>query len=142
MVFSLRLEIVFALVAFICFGLTDFLRKKGAAAGANPVGYLIVETVVLLAAVPLVGLILYGRIPDVSHGTVPYALLSGITIMVALVALMSGLSVGEGSIVIPVSRLGLALAALLSLVFLNETLTWTKMAGVGLAVLAVYLLSR
>ncbi|MCS6783921.1 MAG: EamA family transporter [Candidatus Caldarchaeum sp.] len=140
--FSLRLELMFALVAFICFGLTDFFRKKGAAAGANPVGYLLVETIVVLSAVPLVGLLLYGKIPDLSHGTVPYALLSGVTIMVALVALMSGLGVGEGSVVIPVSRLGLALATLLSLVFLSESVTWSKLAGLGLAVAAVYLLSR
>ncbi|MEM1952831.1 MAG: EamA family transporter [Candidatus Caldarchaeum sp.] len=142
MVFSLRLELVFAVVAFVCFGLTDFLRKKGAAAGANPVGYLIVETLILLALVPLAGLVLYGRVPDIFHGTAPYALLSGLTIMVALVAMMSGLSVGEGSVVIPVSRLGLALATLLSLVLLNESLTWSKIAGIGLAVFAVYLLSK
>lgn len=139
---SLRLELVLALVAFVCFGLTDFFRKKGAASGANPVGYLLVETVVLLAVVPFVGLLLYGRIPDVSRGTFPFALLSGITIMVALVALMTGLASGEGSVVIPVSRLGLALASLLSLVFLSESVTWSKLAGIGLAVLAVYLLSR
>lgn len=133
---------VLALVAFICLGLTDFIRKKGATAGANPVGYLLVETIVMLSIVPFVGLLLYGKFPDLIHGTVPYALLSGVTIMVALVSLMSGLSVGEASVVIPVSRLGLALATLLSLIFLGESVTWSKLAGVGLAVAAVYLLSR
>ncbi|MCS6770185.1 MAG: EamA family transporter [Candidatus Caldarchaeum sp.] len=138
-----RGEVVLALVAFVCLGLTDFLRKKGSVEGANPVGYLLLETVVMLAVIPAAALLLEGRIPEIAgRGSIPYALISGVTIAVALIALMMGLSVGEGSVVIPISRLGLALAAVLSLSLLGETLTWTKALGLVFAVAAVFLLSR
>jgi transporter family protein len=68
--------------------------------------------------------------------------MSGITIAVALMALMIGLKTGEGSVVIPISRLGLALATILSLLVLNETITLTKALGIASAVVAVLLLSR
>jgi uncharacterized membrane protein len=44
--------------------------------------------------------------------------------------------------VIPISRLGLALATILSLLVLNETITLTKALGIAFAVVAVLLLSR
>jgi len=138
----IRVEIALALVAFLCLGLTDFLRKKGAVEGAHPLGYLIVETVVLLSIIPLAAVFLEGRIPDMGRGSIPYALMSGVTIAVALIALMTGLKTGEGSVVIPISRLGLALATLLNLLVLNETITLTKALGIGFAVVAVLLLSR
>ncbi|MEM0443818.1 MAG: EamA family transporter [Candidatus Caldarchaeum sp.] len=137
-----RADVLLAMVAFVCIGVTDFLRKKGSVEGANPLGYLLLETVVMLAIIPVAALLLGGRIPPPGPGSIPYALMSGATIAVALIALMTGLSVGEGSVVIPISRLGLALATVLSLFLLNETFTWTKALGVLLAVAAVFLLSR
>jgi bacterial/archaeal transporter family protein len=138
----IRAEVALALVAFLCLGLTDFLRKKGSVEGAHPLGYLLVETVVLLSIIPLAALLLEGHIPEIGRGTMPYALMSGITIAVALMALMTGLKTGEGSVVIPISRLGLALATILSLLVLNETITLTKALGIASAVVAVLLLSR
>lgn len=138
----IRLEVLLALVAFLCLGLTDFLRKKGAAAGANSFSYLLVETVVLLVLLPFVATVYSGKLTLSLSGTLPYAILSGVTITVALFAMLSGLSIGEGSLVIPISRLGLALATLLSLFLLNESITLTKVLGIGLAVVAVFLLSK
>ncbi|MEM4179648.1 MAG: EamA family transporter [Candidatus Caldarchaeum sp.] len=138
----IRMEVLFALIAFLCLGLTDFFRKKGAAAGANSFSYLLVETVVLLTLLPIVAVVYSGKLTLSFSGAIPYALLSGVTITVALVAMLTGLSIGEGSLVIPISRLGLALATLLSLFFLNESITLTKVLGIGLAVAAVFLLSR
>uniref|UniRef100_A0A7C5Q912 EamA domain-containing protein n=1 Tax=Caldiarchaeum subterraneum TaxID=311458 RepID=A0A7C5Q912_CALS0 len=139
---TFRIDVLLSLVAFVCLGLTDFIRKKGTVEGANPVGYLFVETAVLLAIVPAAALLLEGGVPQVGRGVIPYALASGVTIAVALIAMMSGLRVGEGSVVIPISRLGLALATLLSLFLLSEQITWTKALGIAMAVAAVFLLSR
>lgn len=139
---SLRPDLTLALVAFLCLGLTDFFRKKGAAAGAHPFNYLLIETAVLLTLVPLAALLIERGFPQNWSGVFPYALASGVTITLALLAMLSGLVVGEGSVVIPISRLGLALATLLSLFLLNESITWSKMLGILLAVLAVFLLSR
>jgi len=131
-----------ALVAFLCLGLTDFIRKKGSVAGASPVGYLLVETVVLLAILPIASYILENGLPKLDTGSLTYAPLSGVTIAIALLALLNALKIGEASQVVPISRLGLALATVLSLLLLGESITWTKIAGIALAVAAVFMLSR
>ncbi|GBC71965.1 hypothetical protein HRbin02_01754 [Candidatus Calditenuaceae archaeon HR02] len=137
-----RIDIVLALVAFLCLGLTDFIRRKGMLEGGSPTGYLLVETLVLLAFLPVATLLLEGGMPEMGRGIIPYALISGVTISIALIALMTGLRIGEGSIVIPISRLGLALAAFLSLFLLGESVTWTKILGIAMGVGAVILLSH
>ncbi|MEM2521347.1 MAG: hypothetical protein QXN09_06615, partial [Candidatus Caldarchaeum sp.] len=58
----IRMEVLFALIAFLCLGLTDFFRKKGAAAGANSFSYLLVETVVLLTLLPIVAVVYSGKL--------------------------------------------------------------------------------
>lgn len=137
-----RLDITLALVAFLCLGLTDFVRRKGMIEGGSPTGYLLVETLVLLAILPMAAMLVEGHAPKISGSLFPYALISGVTISIALISLMSGLRIGEGSVVIPISRLGLALAAFLSLLFLGESITWTKMLGIAMAIGAVLLLSQ
>jgi len=139
---STRLDLMLALVAFLCLGLTDFIRRKGMIEGGSPISYLIIENSILLAILPVASLLIEGRLLEIKGGLIPYALISGVTISVALIALMTGLQIGEGSVVIPISRLGLALAAFLSLLFLGETVTWTKALGIAMAIGAVILLSR
>jgi transporter family protein len=138
----IRADIALALLAFLCLGLTDFIRKRGTLAGASPTTYLLVETAVLLAILPLTAFIIERGIPSLNSGTLVYAPISGVTISIALIALMYGLSLGEGSVVIPLARLGLALATVLSLLLLHEQITWTKVLGLAFAVVAVFLLSR
>ncbi len=138
----LRLDITLALVAFLCLGLTDFIRKRGSLAGASPVGYLVLETIVLLAILPVASYLLERGLPRFDTGTLTYAPISGVTIAIALLALLYALNLGEGSQVIPIARLGLALATILSLLLLNESITWTKVVGIVLAVAAVFMLSR
>ncbi len=141
MVQPVRVEVALALLAFVCIGLTDFVRKRASLEGAHPLGYLLVESVVVIAVLSLSSLVFEGYSKRLWDATVPYALLSGLAISLGLIALMSGLRIGQGSVVIPISRLGLALAATLSLLFLGETVTWTKILGVAFAVVAVLLLS-
>ncbi|MCS7145746.1 MAG: EamA family transporter [Nitrososphaerota archaeon] len=137
-----RLDIALALVAFVCLGLTDFIRRKGMIEGGSPLGYLLVEAFVLIAILPAATLLMDRRLPEIGGNLIPYALISGVTISIALIALMTGLRIGEGSVVIPISRLGLALAAFLSLLFLGESITLTKIFGIAMAIGAVILLSQ
>ncbi|GBC69683.1 hypothetical protein HRbin01_01385 [archaeon HR01] len=137
-----RADVALALIAFLCLGLTDFIRKRGTLAGASPTTYLLVETAILLAILPLMALITERGAISLDSGVLTYAPLSGITISIALLALMYGLRLGEGSTVIPLARLGLALATVLSLLLLHEQITWSKALGLALTVAAVFLLSR
>jgi len=141
MVQFIRVEVALALLAFLCIGMTDFVRKKASLEGAHPLGYLLVESFVVIAVISVASFLFERGEPQLWRASIPYALLSGLTISLGLIALMSGLRIGQGSVVIPISRLGLALAAIMSLFFVGEAVTLTKILGVAFAVMAVILLS-
>ncbi|MEM0375479.1 MAG: EamA family transporter [Nitrososphaerota archaeon] len=138
---GLRPDLMFALVAFVGIGLTDFIRKKGSVEGAQPAQYLLLETLILLGFVGAFALLTTG--PDFmpNRAAAMYAPISAITIGVGLLALLHGLQHGQGSVVIPISRLGLSLASILSILLLGEPVTLTKALGIALAAVAVLLLS-
>ena len=138
----IRAEVLFALAAFIGIGLSDFIRKKGVSLGGSPVSYLFVETLVLLAVVGVLAYFLDGGRITVDAGTLTYAPLSAAAISLGITAMLYGLKIGEASVVIPIARLGLALPVLLGIIILREALTPAKAAGLILATIAVYLLSR
>jgi transporter family protein len=136
-----RPDLLFALIAFVGIGLTDFVRKKGSLEGAQPSQYLLVETLVLLGFVGAFALLTSGPSLGIGGPVLTFAPISAVTIGIGLLALLYGLQHGQGSVVIPISRLGLSLATFLSIFLLGEPLTVTKALGIALAVAAVVLLS-
>jgi transporter family protein len=70
--------------------------------------------------------------------TVPVAVLGTI----ALVAFYRALETGPASVVIPLTGIYIVLPAILGFVFLQEKMTWTKVTGIILAILAIIFLSR
>ncbi len=138
---GIRPDLLFALIAFVGIGVTDFIRKKGSLEGAQPSQYLLVETLVLLGFVGAFSLLTAGPSLSPKGPVLTFAPISAVTIGIGLIALLYGLQHGQGSVVIPISRLGLSLATVLSILFLGEPLTVTKALGIALAVGAVVLLS-
>jgi hypothetical protein len=51
MVQFIRVEAALALLAFLCIGMTDFVRKKASLEGAHPLGYLLVESFAVIAVI-------------------------------------------------------------------------------------------
>lgn len=137
----LKAEVGFALAAFILIGLSDFFRKKGMMLAPSPASYYLVETFVALAAAITLNYFLEGWRISLTGDALIYPLLSGISIALGIVLMMYGLRAGEASVVIPIARLSLALTALLGIFILGEAVTLKKMAGIALAVTAIYLLS-
>ncbi len=131
-----------ALAAFTGIGLSDFIRKRGVSSSASPIGYLLVETLFFLAVITVLTYLIEGGRPPISSETLTYAPLSATAISLGIAAMLYGLRIGEASTVIPIARLGLALAVLLSITILRETITIQKITGLILATIAVYLLSR
>lgn len=142
MVQLFRFEVLLALLAFLGIGLSDFIRKRGVSLGGSPVGYLFVETLVFLAVIGVLMYFLEGGRVVIDSATLTYAPLSAVAISLGIAAMLYGLKVGEASVVIPIARLGLAIPVLLGIIILREALTPTKAAGLILAVISVYLLSR
>ncbi len=75
------------------------------------------------------------------HAKMPYMVIAGIFLTIGILAYYRALSLGPVSVVVPVFGLFVATSSIIGIAFLNESLTARKVAGIGFAVLAIYLTS-
>ncbi|WP_416839439.1 EamA family transporter [Haloferax sp. DFSO52] len=71
----------------------------------------------------------------------PYVLLAGVCLAVGILSYYRALALGPVSIVAPIFGMFLAISSLVGIVALGEPVTIRKAAGIGFAVLAVFLVS-
>jgi transporter family protein len=76
-----------------------------------------------------------------THQKLPYVVGAGLCVTVGVIAYYRALSMGPVSVVTPVFGMFLVISSLIGFAFLNESLTARKVAGIALAVVAVYLVS-
>lgn len=76
-----------------------------------------------------------------SHPQFPLVLAAGGLLTVGILAYYRALALGPVSVVTPVFGLFLVVSSVVGIVFLDEPLTVRKVVGIGLAVVAVYLVS-
>jgi transporter family protein len=69
----------------------------------------------------------------------PYMLAAGVALAVGILAYYRALELGPVSVVTPIFGMFLVTSSVVGVLFLEESLTARKVAGIGLAVLAVYL---
>jgi transporter family protein len=69
----------------------------------------------------------------------PYMLAAGIALAVGILAYYRALELGPVSVVTPIFGMFLVTSSVVGVLFLEESLTARKVAGIGLAVVAVYL---
>ncbi len=69
----------------------------------------------------------------------PYILAAGIALSVGIIAYYRALKLGPVSVVTPVFGMFLVTSSAVGVLFLEESLTARKLAGIGFAVVAVYL---
>ena len=92
------------------------------------------------------GLVVYNGQPvlkylDPGHPKAGYVYLLGIALAVGIIAYYRALALGPVSVVVPVFGLFLVTSSVVGIVALDEALTARKAAGIGCAMLAVYLTS-
>jgi len=121
----------------IFFGVGDLIYKRGAAAGTLPHQFLMVQSWAFLPTVATYGL-LTGSLHFVA-GTL-WGLPVGVFVLTGFYNFAYSLKSGPVSVNAPVFRLSFVLTAGLAIVFLGEPLTAYKLAGVSLALAAVWLL--
>ena len=98
----------------------------------------------LVLVVGTVAVVVYNReetLTYVSHPTFKYVVLAGLFLFVGILAYYRALSLGPVSVVSPIFGMFLVLSSGIGIAFLNESLTARKLAGIGLGVVAVYLVS-
>ena len=129
--------IPYALGAMLFFGVGDLIYKRGAAAGALPHQFLMVQSWVFLPTVTTYGL-LTGSLAFVKGAL--WGLPVGVFVLTGFYNFAHSLRSGPVSVNAPVFRLSFVLTAGLAIAFLGEPLTGHKIAGVSLALAAVWLL--
>src|ERR1051325_8693899 len=123
--------------ALLLYGVADFVYKRGAAAGAEPHHFMMVQTWFFTPCALLYGLI---------SGTLtfnPAALWgapAGVLAIVGYYNFARSLRSGSVSTNATIFRLSFAVTVALAMLFLGEPLTAPKFAGLVLVVLAVWLL--
>ena len=134
---SMTPGIEYALGAMLFFGLGDLVYKRGAAAGAQAHHFLMVQSWVFAPSV-----VVYAAWTGSLHfvaGSL-WGALTGLFVLVGFYNFAHSLRTGSISINAPVFRLSFVLTATLAILFLGEPLTPYKVAGLLLALAAVWLL--
>jgi drug/metabolite transporter (DMT)-like permease len=130
-------EIALALGAMCCFGLGDLIYKRAAAAGAAAHRFLMVQSCCVGVLMLAYGLVSRALVPSTAS---LWGAVAGLFAYTGYYNFARSLRAGNVSINAPVFRLSFTVTAALAVVLLGEPLTAAKVAGLALALAAVWLL--
>jgi len=126
-----------ALGSMVFLGLADMVYKRGAAAGVQAHHFLMLQAWFFAPAVTLYGLYT-GTLA--LHTAMLWGMTAGLFVFIALYHFARALKSGSVSIVAPIFRLSFTVTVGLAVLLLGEPLTAWKIAGLVLALAAVWLL--
>jgi drug/metabolite transporter (DMT)-like permease len=129
--------IAYALAAMVFYGLADLVYKRAAVAGVPAHHFMMVQTWFFLSLVTLYGVV-SGSLVLVPASL--WGLAAGLFAFTGFYNFAQSLRGGSVSINAPIFRLSFTVTAALAVVLLGEPLNAYKAAGIGLALLAVWLL--
>jgi uncharacterized membrane protein len=130
-------NIQYALGALLLYGVADFVYKRGAAAGAEPHHFMMVQTWFFTPCALLYGLI-SGTLTF--NAAALWGAPAGVLAIVGYYNFARSLRSGSVSTNATIFRLSFAVTVALAILFLGEPLSAPKLAGLVLVVLAVWLL--
>lgn len=127
----------FALGAMLCFGVSDLIYKRGAAAGFSAREFLMSQAWIFCP-----GVVLYAWLTDTLHlqFSALWGGLAGLFLFVALFNFTRSLQSGAISTNAPIFRLNFTITAALAILLLGETLNAAKAIALLCALVAVWLL--
>lgn len=132
--------VINSLVALVCFGLWGFLPKI-AVRYISPRSALVYEALGVVTVGCIVLLTVGRGISTDVRGILP-AVATGIFGTIGFLCFLYAVNVGSVSVIATLTALYPAITIVLAVVFLKETVTLRQMAGIGLAILSVIILSR
>jgi transporter family protein len=131
--------IVFAVIALVTYSFVAPLSKL--ASQDIPIMVVALGSNVVITAANL-AVVLYldeGLVSSLSSPKVVYVIGAGVFLTVGVLTYFYALSIGPVSVVAPIFGMFLVGSAVIGMVALGEAVTVRKIAGLGLAALAVYL---
>jgi uncharacterized membrane protein len=129
--------LVYAIVAMVCYGVSDFIYKQAATAGIRADHFLMAQGWLFCPLVIVYALATHTLVLD------PAALwgsLAGAFVFVGFYCFIRSLATGSVSTNASIFRLNFIVTVLLVVVWLGEPLTGAKIIGLALALLATWLL--
>jgi drug/metabolite transporter (DMT)-like permease len=129
--------IVFAIGAMLFYGCADLIYKRAAVAGVKAHHFMMIQAFFFAPTVLAYGLAT-GMLEF--HPAALWGSLAGIMLFIGLYQFALSLRSGSVSINAPIFRLNFTITAALAVVLLHEPLTAAKIAGLALALLAIWLL--
>jgi len=133
--------LVWAVIALLGYTLVPPLVKLATADIPNEVVLLISNGMLVVVAVGIVLVSDISVAPYLTDDRAIYAYGAGIALTVGIVAYYRALAAGPVSVVVPIFGMFIATSSIVGIAVLDEPLTGRKVAGIGLAVAAVYLTS-
>ena len=132
-----------ALFAMVTYGLTAVLLKL-AFRGISPSLALVVANVaVVTAGLGWMAVVGAGSARGLgANAATAWLALASVVLAASILSYYKALSLGPASVVVPIFALSLTIAVVLGLVVLGEPIRPVRVAGVGFAVLAIFLLTR
>jgi uncharacterized membrane protein len=95
------------------------------------------------AAVTIAGYILYsGGQTSLPFRGLVFALLTGLSLSIAMLSFYRGVEIGSTAIVSPIVALYFVVAAVIGVIFFEESLQMNDMIGIGFAIISIILIAR
>lgn len=132
---------LWAIVALIAYTFVAPLMNVATSEIPSNVATLISNVIFLVVAVSIVLYTNESVIPYLTHPKAPYAYAAGLALAVGILAYYRALSMGPVNVVVPIFGMFIVTSSLIGVVFLDESFTIKQAAGIGFAVLAIYLIS-
>jgi drug/metabolite transporter (DMT)-like permease len=129
--------IVYAVVALVCYGVSDFIYKQAAGAGIRADHFLMAQAWLFCPLITVYALATHTLVPG---WQALWGSLAGAFIFVGFYYFIRSLATGAVSTNASIFRMNFIVTALLAVVLLGEPPTWAKLAGLALALLATWLL--
>jgi drug/metabolite transporter (DMT)-like permease len=129
--------ILYAIMAMVCYGLSDFIYKRAAAAAIRPDHFLMAQAWLFCPLVLLYALATHTLALDFAA---LWGSLAGVFVLIGLYYFIRSLAAGSVSTNASIFRMNFIVTVFLVIAFLGEPLTFRKIAGLALALFATWLL--
>ncbi len=131
-------HIVFALIAMVGFGITALMYKL-ASRSLDAVSVAFFTLVVNVFVVMTIWLFWPNK--EISLSGLKFAVIAGVVAGISSVAYILSIKLGNLSVTTTIRGLFFGVTVILAVVFLRESITMAKVAGVLLSIISIFLLS-
>ncbi len=132
-----------ALFAMVTYGVTAVLLKLAFRGISPPLALVVANVAVVMTGLGWMAVVGAGAARGLgANAATAWLALAAVVLSASILSYYKALSLGPASVVVPIFALSLTIAVVLGFVVLGEPVKPVRIAGIGFAVLAIFLLTR